>query len=330
MTNRIKALMVALGILGYSLFGTGGVFADFDGMDTVMTISPPSQHIILTPGEDYEGSVSVSNLSNAKYDLDYSVVVGSLTYVKDEEGKTDYEDLDVDEVTAYNQMMDWIELKKDKGTVVKGGQEVIPFVIHVPENAPAGGQYATIIVQDDTVKAAENGGVAIESAVRFAANLYAIVTGETKNDGKVLGNDIPSFILSNQLPATSLVRNDGNVHTDAEYTLQVWPLFSDEEVCTNEEKEEGSRIEGSKTSFVMPETEKYHAQTCYLPSIGIYRAKQTVKIFGEESVVERMVVFCPLWLLFLVVFAVVAFVIWIVMKLNKSNKRRKSVGRSEK
>lgn len=323
MARKIKSLMVVVGLLVGSLLGVKAVFADFDGMDTVMTISPPSQKLILTPGEDYEGSISVSNSSNAKYDLEYSVVVGSLNYGKDEEGKTDYEDLDVDEITGYNQIMNWIELKKKSGVIAKGDREVIPFVIHVPENAPAGGQYATIIVQDDSVRATGGEGVAIESAIRFASNIYATIAGETEDKGVIVENNIPSFLLSNSLPAVSLVKNDGNVHTDAKYTLQVWSIFSDEEVCTNEEKEEGSRIEGGKTSLIMPGTERYHTQTCYLPSIGVYRAKQTVTIFGEESVVEKMVIFCPLWLLFLILFAIVAFIVWIVMKFGKNSKRHK-------
>lgn len=324
MAKRLKTLMMAVGMLIGSMVSVGGAFADFDGMDTVMTVSPPSQKIILTPGEDYEGSLSVSSSSTSKNDLTYSVSVGTYGISKSENGKSNYDDVDLDTVTGYNQMMDWIDIKKDKGVVPKGGTEVVPFVIHVPKNAPAGGQYATIIIQDDTETAGTgDSGVTFENKIRFASIIYAEVTGSTKENGSITENNIPSFILNNQLSATSLVRNDGNVHTEAEYTLQVWPIFSNEEVCTNEEKEEGSKIEGSKTSLIMPETERYHTQTCYLPSVGIFRAVQTVKIFGETSVVERTVIFCPLWLLFIILFVIIALVLWIFMKV-KGNKKRKS------
>ena len=106
------------------------------------------------------------------------------------------------------------------------------------------------------------------------------------------------------------------MHTDAEYILQVWPLFSDEEVCTNEEEPD--------TSMIMPETERYHAQTCNLPSMGIFKAKQTVKIFGETSIIERTIIACPLWVLFLILFVIIAIVIWIVMKVRGSKKRGQS------
>lgn len=314
--KRLKTLMMAIGILMGSLVSAGGAFADFDGMDTVMTISPPSQRIILVPGEDYEGSISVSSSSTSKNDLDYSVTIGAFNYVRDENGNVDYEDVDTDTINGYNQIMEWIELKKEKGTVARGKTEEIPFVIHVPENAPAGGQYATIIVQDDTKSdAVGGGGVSIENTIRFAANLIAVVTGETNNNGAILENNIPSFILNNQLSATSLVKNDGNIHTDAEYILQLWPLFSDEEIYTNEEDPE--------TSLVMPETERYHSKTIEgLPTVGIFRAKQTVKIFGETSIVEKIVIVCPLWLLFLILFVIIALIIWIFTKVKGSKKRK--------
>lgn len=315
MMKKIKSLLMVFAILFSSFAGAGVAFADMDGMDTVMTISPPKQRIVLTPGEDFEGSISVASSSTAKNGLKYSVTVGALSFGKDENGKVDYNDVDVDTVTSYNQMMEWIELKKEEGEVGIGGVDTIPFVIHVPKNAPAGGQYATIIIQNDTGLDSTSGqGVAIESKVRFASNIFAEVTGETVENGEIIENSIPSFLLSNKLEATSMVKNGGNVHTDAKYVLQVWPLFGDEEICTNEEDPD--------TSLVMPEAERYHTQTCNLPSFGIFRAKQKVTVFGETSEVEKMVIVCPLWLLFLILFAIIALIIWLFTKAKKRNKRQ--------
>ena len=108
-----------------------------------------------------------------------------------------------------------------------------------------------------------------------------------------------------------MVKNNGNTHTDAEYTLQVWPVFSDEEYCTNEENPD--------KSLVMPETNRYHSQTCVLPVVGIFRAKQVVSIFGETSIVEKNFIVCPIWLLVIVIFAVISIIIWLVAK-SKSRK----------
>ena len=86
----------------------------------------------------------------------------------------------------------------------------------------------------------------------------------------------------------------------------MWPLFSDEEICTNEED--------PYTTLILPESEMYHVENCDLPMVGIFRAKQTVKIFGETSIVEKTVIVCPLWLLFIIIFAVTMLIIWLVMR----------------
>ena len=275
----------------------------------VMTISPPRQDIVLVPGEVYEGTLRVSNSANASKDLKYSATIGSFGLDKDENGNTDYNSTDVDTVTEYNQIMEWIKLGKEHGTVAPNTTDTIPFTITVPEDAPAGGQYATIIVQDDTENDSGIGeGIVIENIVRFAASIIAEVAGETRNEGVILDNNIPAFMLNNKLAATSTVQNNGNVHTKASYMLQVWPLIGDEEICTNEE---------SPTEHtVMPGTERMNTEEWCdtLPMVGIFRVKQTVKIFGETSVAEKVMVVCPLWLLFIIIFAIVSLVIWIVMK----------------
>lgn len=304
----VVTLMLALGGL---FFGLEEAFANEEKGMTTMTISPPQQKIVLAPGEKFEGSIEVSNSVNSPSDLKYSVTVGSFGLGKDENGNVDYNDTDVDTVTGYNQMMEWIKLGKTKGSVKPNDTDVVPFTIEVPADAPAGGQYATIIVQNDNNSSEQTGenGFSIQETVRFASSIFAEVAGETRKEGQILENNIPAFAFSSPLMTSSIVKNNGNVHTDAKYVLQVWPLFSEEEVCTNEEE--------PAESLIMPETERMHVEECNLPPFGIFRARQTVEIFGEKSVMEKTILMCPLWLLFVVIFAIVALVIWLVTKTRK-------------
>lgn len=315
MTKKIKSLILATLLIGLS-FSNIKVFAlNTNKPNSMMTISPPREKMILMPGEVYEGSIDITNSTNASRDLKYSVYIGSFNLRRDADGNADYNDTDIDTITSYNQIMNWITLGKENGNVSPGTTDALPYTIKVPENAPAGGQYASIIIRNDTNKEDENdGNVAIQNVVEFAVGILAEVAGETREEGSIFENNIPSFLLSNSLEASSIVKNDGNVHTDAKYVLQVWPLFSDEEICTNEEEPE--------TSMIMPETERYHAQSCNLPSVGIFKAKQTVKIFGETSIVEKTIVVCPLWLLFIIIFIIALIIIWLVTraKTRKNNK----------
>ncbi|MCR5700085.1 MAG: DUF916 domain-containing protein [Candidatus Saccharibacteria bacterium] len=296
----------------------GGVKAMAEDVKSTLMVSPPDQEIILTPGEVYEGSLKVSNPNDATTDLKYSVSVGAFSQKQSDGSKDDYGTVDTETKTAYNQMMDWIELGKESGTVAPNTTDNIPFKIVVPSDAPAGGQYATILVRDDSKLGNTSGNVTINSLTQIASIIYAEVAGETHEEGAILENNVPSFLLDNKLGTTSMVQNNGNVHTDATYVLQVWPLFSDEEICTNEEN--------PTTSLIMPETSKYYVENCNLPSMGIFRAKQTVKIFGETSIVEKTIIVCPIWMLFLIFFIIAAIIIWVMMRVQG----RKKSTRSEK
>lgn len=307
--NKVLS-MIMVGVLAIcSLFGvfSKAAFAD----SNTMTVSPPYQKMILTPGETYKNALSVFNSTNSTRDLKYAVEIGSFSQHASEESKDDYGSMDHINVSSYNQIMDWIKIDKDHGTLAPGETAEIGYSIEVPEDAPAGGQYATILVVDKTTSdTSGEGNIMINQEFQFASIIYAEVAGETREDGAIIDNSMPSFLLNGPLTAESMVKNNGNVHTDAEYTFQVWPLFSDEEICTNEEKPE--------TSLILPDTERYHAQTCdNLPSFGILKAKQVVSIFGETSIVERTVIVCPLWLLFVILFAIIALVIWIFMRVRK-------------
>ena len=279
---------------------------------TSLTVSPQHQSIMLVPGETYHGSIKVSSQSTSTRATGYAVSVGPFSETGADGAKDDYGTVNYIDKSTYNMIVDWIEIEDATGSVEPNEMKTIPFTVKVPKDAPAGGQYASIIVRDTTPPSYEDEGVAVDSVMQILSILYAEVAGETRTEGEISTNSMPSFLLNGPLTAESMVRNNGNVHTMAEYTFQVWPLFGNEEICTNEEKPE--------TSLVMPETERYHAQSCDLPAVGIFRAKQTVKIFDQTSEIEKMVIICPLWLLFLILFVIIALIIWIVMKIRGSKK----------
>ncbi|MBQ3263783.1 hypothetical protein IJH06_01590 [Candidatus Saccharibacteria bacterium] len=305
--KKLKILIVALIATFAVMWGNVNAYAD-EAPISAMVVSPMYQRIILTPGETTTLSLKVSSPNAAQNDLNYSVSIGSFSH------KSEDDSVDTESVSSYNQIMDWINLEKTTGTVAPNGTDVLNFTITVPESAPAGGQYATILVKDDTGSTTGASNVNIQSNVQMASIIYAEVAGETLNTAEILENNIPSFLMNNELETTSLVKNTGNVHTDAKYTLQVWPMFSDEEICTNEEN--------ADTNLIMPGMERYYVQKCTLPIVGMFRVKQIVQIFDEISTVEKTIIVCPLWLIAIIVFVIVAIVVWIVIRM-KSRKKAK-------
>ena len=281
------------------------------------TLSPMDQKIVLIPGETYRGSISISNPAGLNDNFNYLVTIGSYSVKAGQDSKDDYGAVDFAMTSNMNAIMDWIRIDNPKGEIVPNGRATVSFSIEVPEDAPAGGQYASLAVQEDPETVEDNGSTTIQEIMQMSHIIYAEVAGETVKKGAITENNIPSFLLNNTLMATSMVRNDGNVHANAEYILQVWPLGSEEEICTNEEK--------PSTNLIMPKTTKYHEEGCRLPLVGIFRAKQTVKIFGEISIVEKTVIVCPIWLLFVIIFAIAAIIIYIVAKARKRKINKETV-----
>jgi hypothetical protein len=314
---KSKILTCLTLVAGFFLCAFGFSLSDANAETgtSTLSVSPMNQTLILTPGETYEGTIRVSNPNDATSNLEYSVSVGSFSQDYNEATGDDYGSVNIENTSNYNQIMDWITVNNSTGSVAPNNTEAISFTINVPYNAPAGGQYATLLVMDNTeLNSEENKGFVVKEGRQVASIIYAEVAGETIESGEITDNYVPSFVLGGSLETTSMVRNNGNIHTDAEYTLQVWPLFSDEEIYTNEED--------PTKSLIMPETNKYTVQKMEnTPFFGIYRVKQTVKIFGEEKIVEKNVVICPIWLLFVIIFAVIVLVVWLVLK---SKNRKKS------
>lgn len=313
--KKIKLKNIALGALLVLGSGIGTLAASAATHQQSMHVSPPNQRMILIPGETYTDSLVISNANDSTRALKYELAIGSFSEGSDGEGDDDYGTVDHISVSNYNQIMDWITLDREGGTIEPNQKEVVNYTINVPENAPAGGQYATILVRDVTDQGATpEGNVSIQNTMQFGSIIYAEVAGETKEDGMILANNVPTFLFSTPLTVSSMVENGGNVHADAEYTLEVWPLFSDEEVYTNAEE--------PKTSLILPETKRYNTQTWdEAPMLGIFKVKQTVKLFGDVSTVEKIVIICPLWLLLVIILVIIAIIVWLI---TRSKSRKKS------
>jgi hypothetical protein len=223
-----------------------------------------------------------------------------------------------DSYSDHTQIVDWITIVGDKSGVVEpGGTKEFEYVVNVPEDAPAGGQYAAITVTADNSVAGEREGYGLQENMAIAHLLYAEITGETVRQGDILSASVPAFIFSGDVKGTSTVLNTGNVHGKAKYTLKVFPLFSSEEIYTNEENPD--------TINILPDRELYN-ETVWdkTPMIGIFNVNYKVEFEGVTTEVSKMVIKCPIWLLFLIIFVIVVIIIWIVLKIRARGKKSKN------
>ena len=309
MKKILTKILMTISVINLCLLGLVG---DVSAAGKNFALSPMSQRVVLMPGELYRGAITVAVPADSNDQFDYIVSPAPYSLGKSEVSDKDLGGSDFETRNNQNLIVDWISIDNPEGTIEPNEQRTVSFTINVPNDAPGGGQYAALLVRENNPSETNNDSMAIKEIMQMAHIIYAEVAGETRTEGEIIENNIPSFLLSNNLHASSTVKNSGNIHADIEYTLQIWPMFSNEELYTNEEDPE--------KILVLPGVTKYHEQEYNLPSIGIFRAKQTVKIFGEESIVEKTIIVCPLWLLFIIVFAIVMLIIWLVLKAKNRKK----------
>ena len=282
-----------------------------EGSAVGFTMSPLSQKLILNPGDTYKGTFRISVPSDQEKPFSY--VVDVLPYFIDEQYKSIFED-----VNNYSLMKDWITVDSSKTGVIEPNHSVeISFTITVPNDAPAGGQYAAISVGTNSDEESGNNlAVGIQEKIAQAYTIFAEITGNTVKQGEILNANVPGLLLSGKIYGSAEVKNTGNVHGTAKYTLQVYPLFSDEEVYSNEEKDQDKKN-------IMPDR-TYLNVTSWdgTPLFGIYNVVYTVEFEGVTNQIKKMVIVCPIWLLFIIIFAISAIIITLVSR-SKARKKQK-------
>lgn len=267
-----------------------------------VAISPGSQEIMLVPGESYDGEFSIINTFSGMDSVHYSVNIAPMT-VEDENFSLDFKD-----VTDFSQIIDWIEVENPEGDLNVGENIKIKYHISVPENPPAGGQYAAFLVstskpgstlESDSAEGIE--GVTLHTRSQIAMLLYAIVSGETVVEGTVIENNIPQFFIDCPVKVSSLLSNTGNVHSNATYKMRIYSLFSQEEIYTNEE----SPI----TNLIIPGSKFYSEKTWdETPRLGVFRVEQEIDFAGNINLESRVVLVSPLWFVVLCLVFFVALV----------------------
>ena len=292
-----KHILNIFGILavlaGTLLFNVGQCFAG------QLAFSPMRQYKVLVPGTVDDLSVTISVPSDSDKATEYEIEVRPF-YVDDD----NITHLEAKE--NYSLIVDWIELPEDdiQGELKPGERKEINCVINVPEDAPAGGQYAAIVIKTHDDDDDEN--VGIKQIYEMAHPVFAEVAGETIRKGEINSLELPSIMLSGNITGSASVKNLGNVHSNVKHTLKVFPLFGSEEYFTNEEEPQENVVMPGATRFSSVSWDE-------TPYFGIFRVNYTVEFEGVKNELDKIVIICPLWLLFIVIAIVVLILIKIIL-----------------
>lgn len=298
--NKIKTLTAGI----VAIFATAISFATpaFAGS---FSVSPMYQLVSLTPGETYVGNFEIVNPGTNTETFYYQLRIEPFSVDNDD-------DISLVSNGDYNQIIDWIELSEPSGTILPNAHKEIRFTINVPKDAPAGGQYVSIVVSSGEYRV-DNSTVDLREVYEAAHLIYADVAGETVRKGDFEEVGVKSFLFSGNITGSARIKNEGNVHSIATQTMQVYPLFSKEEVFTNEED--------PKEVLIMPGNTLYSSISWDgTPSLGVFRVIYNVEFEGVESTVDKMVIVCPLWLLFILLACLFIVLFAIIFGGKRNNK----------
>ena len=302
--HRIKYMAAAVILAATALLGIQAPVSAVTQDKVHIMISPTRNRIALEPGDQYNGSFEVHNAGTDTFT--YRVYATPYS-VNGEDYSQDFSSS-----SKYTYLSEWITFSNTSGTLESGDFDTITYTIDVPENAAGGGQYAAIMAETD------NGGeFTIQTVSRVGMLLYGRISGDVIEAGEIIENKVPTFFFQAPITASSLIDNTkSNVHATATYIMRVFPLFSDEEIYTNEEDPV------KKTIF--PDTRRFN--TVEWPNsrrLGIYRIEQEVQFMGKTSVVRKIVIICPLWLIVLIFIIVIALILWLISRSKARKEARK-------
>lgn len=281
-----------------------------DSDNNMFTVLPMNQRFDLKAGETYQGSITVVNPVDAKEDFSYKV--STAPYGVSNEAY----DADLVTDTDRTAIAKWIKIEEPTGKVKPNDSKVINFTITVPENAPAGGQYAVLTVtSNDDNK--ESDGVTVQNIFEIASVIYGSVDGETVREGEIQENNVPGFVVSTPITLSARLTNTGNIHQDATFSIAVSDFFTGNVILPNAENS------GEYTEVIMPDSVRVaEREVGNLPALGVVKVSQTIYYNGETSTVEKNVIICPIWFMILVAVTLIAIVVTVICLIRKHHKKK--------
>lgn len=274
------------------------------------TIMPMSQQLILEAGQTYVGSINIVNPANATEDFAYKISVAPYGVSGE-----DY-NADLETATERTQIANWLTIEEPTGKVKPNEVKEVKYTIKVPDNTPAGGQYAAITVTSDS-SVSDSEGFAVNNIFEVASVIYATISGETTHAGSILENNVPGFSITTPIETNATIDNQGNIHETAIIRISATNAITGEKIFPQDEQNDYF------SELIMPETTRYFTRELEnLPPIGIVKVSQTIYYNGETSVAEKDLIICPIWFIVTIVVVLGAIIGGIIAGIRHHRRKK--------
>ncbi len=263
-------------------------------------LSPTIQRVTLDPGANYDGNITLVNTGQS--DLEYS-----MTAKPYQVSGEDYEAI-YDIQNGYTQITSWISFSESSGTIAPGEVKNVPYTINVPYDAPGGGQFAALFAETN-----EAG-----QSVRYNANvgmvLLAHINGETREEGKIISTDIPSFLLNPPITATIRLENQGNIDEEVKNSLEIKNFFSNEVVYEDAAPQTNTMLPGTSRTLTLVVND--------VPRLGVFKATLTTEYLNDAEITTRTIFICPIWFIAIIALIILTIVARVIAKRRDDRRTR--------
>ncbi len=317
MNKIIKALTVGAFALGMAIAPIAAPVAYAEDTTTTSTessswiqVSPVSARVVLRPGTELDYSLIVSNVGTDSFN--FSVYAAPYTIIDE-----DY-NVSFSNETNRSQIVRWIKFINDdgslvdtyKGSVAPGAKKSVNYRVTVPNDIPAGGQYATIFAQTEPAETDANTS-GLKTVSRIGMVVYGRTEGETEEAAEITEYHLPTFLTGGPVKASSVVKNTGNTDIEARYTYTINSIV-------------GSEVHKKETAYnILPDTSRRQEFSWdNSQPMGIFKATYRVEVLGEVHEETHLLIILPIYMIVIAIILLTVLTIWIIMLVRKRRERK--------
>ena len=310
--KKLKLVIAAIFALAAPIAATVPAMADEKAQDKPaisLQITPVSNRIFMTHGESANYNMNVDNIGSEEFT--FRVYAAPYTVANE-----NY-DINFSNETKRTQITRWITFKTDAGDyaseatfkLAAGERKTVEYKVDVPEDVPAGGQYATVFAE--TVPGDSKQSTGIRTISRVGLIIYGRTDGETKDVAKIENTEVQAFMTSGDINVRSRVINEGNTDFQATARLVVKGIF-------------GKELSTQKKGFdVLPDTARnVNLNWEETPAMGIFYVTAEISALDQKVELSKIVVVIPVFVIVIMAILLTILIVWIIILVKKRRSQR--------
>lgn len=224
-------------------------------------ISPPTTELTTGPGETLTREIEVRNSGSES--VTYTTAVNNFN-AADESGAAAF--------SPIGDLASWVTVSPSSFTLGANQSKLLSVTIKVPQNAMAGGHYATVFAIAKPSTALNGSGSKIGQYI--GSNILLNVTGNIREAGSIIEfrTAKPSYQQAEEIPFLVRIQNAGNTHIKPTGVVEIF---------NGSTKVSSVQVNGNQASVMPGSVRRFEVVSDKTLPSGKYKAVATVSFAGQ-------------------------------------------------